>query len=80
MGQTPVDNKEEIRAMLLRKDKDTGNEIQMIETDSYQQLQVTSKGETPDPRVAGPKIIFDSRLDKFSTPTQSKEHIKEKQQ
>jgi hypothetical protein len=36
------------------------------------------KGNT-DPRVGGAKIIFDSRLDKFSTPQQSRDYIRQKQ-
>lgn len=40
-------------------------EFKFVEGENYEQVRVTTQGETPDPRVAGPKIIFDSRLDKF---------------
>lgn len=56
---------ESIKSRLLKKDQDSGMEVKLIESDSYSQVQVSSLGESPDPRVAGPKIIFDSRLDKF---------------
>ena len=51
-------------------------EVKLIKGDTFEQVQVRQKGSTPDPRVAGPKIIFDSRLDKMS----HSEIIKKKQQ
>ena len=54
-------------------------EVSLIKGADYEQLQVSQggavKGNT-DPRVGGAKIIFDSRLDKFSTPQQSREYIR----
>ena len=58
-------------------------EVSLIKGADYEQLQVSQggaiKGNT-DPRVGGAKIIFDSRLDKFSTPQQSRDYIRQKQQ
>ena len=53
-------------------------EVKIIEGDDFQQIQVSTGGDTPDPRVVGPKIIFDSRLDKFSKggATEGKDIIK----
>ena len=46
-------------------------EVTHIKGADFEQLQVAQggavKGNT-DPRVGGAKIIFDSRLDKFTTP------------
>ena len=57
--------------------------MSLIKGADFEQLQVSQggavKGNT-DPRVGGAKIIFDSRLDKFTTPQQAKEHIKRKQE
>jgi len=40
-------------------------ELKVKETkgDGYTTLEVSHKNESPDPRVGGTKIIFDSRLD-----------------
>ena len=51
-------------------------EVKVIKGDTYEQLTVKQVGASPDPRVAGPRIIFDSRLDNVQ---QSKDHIKQKQ-
>ena len=58
-------------------------EVSIIKGDNYEQVQVSQGGAVSsiqDPRVGGAKIIFDSRLDKFSTAQQAKEHIKRKQE
>ncbi len=58
-------------------------EVSLIKGADYEQLQVSQggavKGNT-DPRVGGAKIIFDSRLDKFSTPQQARDYVRQKQQ
>ena len=54
--------------------------MQIIEGDTYQQLQVSQGTDAPDPRISTPKIIFDSRLDQFSTTEQTKAYIKANQQ
>lgn len=44
-----------------------GMKVQYIKSEGYEQVSVTPTIDNPDPRVGGSKIIFDSRLDKFST-------------
>ena len=41
-----------------------GVEVSLIEGSNYEQVKVSAgAGTTPDPRVAGPSIYFDSRLE-----------------
>lgn len=50
----------------MRKDEQ-GMEISIIKGDDYEQVKVSQgAGAVPDPRVAGPSIYFDSRLDKMA--------------
>jgi hypothetical protein len=52
------------------KIEDGQMEVSVIKGGNFEQVQVSQGGavsDNPDPRVGGAKIIFDSRLDKFST-------------
>mmetsp|Transcript_11349 Transcript_11349/g.19123 ORF Transcript_11349/g.19123 Transcript_11349/m.19123 type:complete len:236 (-) Transcript_11349:48-755(-) len=51
LKKRPLVNKEEL-------------EISEIKGDGYEQLMISQNADSPDPRVGGTKIIFDSRLDK----------------
>ena len=66
-GQSKVDVAEEDVALsetLLRKEDSTGVEVKLIKGENFEQVKVSSPaGTVPDPRVAGPAIYFDSRLD-----------------
>ena len=47
----------------MQKSED-GVEVSLVEGGDYKQVKVSSaSGSVPDPRVAGPAIYFDSRLD-----------------
>jgi hypothetical protein len=51
--------------------KDGDLEVHYIKSPTFEQVQVTpvtgsGSSEVLDPRVGGAKIIFDSRLDRFS--------------
>ena len=47
----------------MNKDE-KGTEISVIKGDGFEQVKVSQgAGAVPDPRVAGPSIYFDSRLD-----------------
>eukprot|EP00347_Sterkiella_histriomuscorum_P017368 403349651 len=74
-----LDSAEKPRVISSEKTSD-GLQVSRIAGNDYEQIQVQQVGSTPDPRVLGPKIVFDTRLDKFSTPQESKDHIKQKQQ
>ena len=37
--------------------------VKQIDKDGYEQIEISQKSDSPDPRVGGTKIIFDSRLD-----------------
>ena len=48
----------------MSKDED-GREISLIKGKDYEQIKVSQGvGSVPDPRIAGPSIYFDTRLDK----------------
>ena len=60
---TEKQSSQSLRETLLAKEED-GLEISMIKGDDFEQVKVsTMAGKVPDPRVAGPSIYFDSRLD-----------------
>ena len=41
-----------------------GREVSLIQGGDYEQVRVApASGAVPDPRIAGPSIFFDSRLD-----------------
>ena len=44
-----------------------GTEVAYIKGGTFEQVQVSQAADNPDPRVGGSRIIFDSRLDKFTT-------------
>ena len=47
----------------MQKSED-GVEVRVIKGQDYEQVKISSgAGTVPDPRVAGPSIYFDSRLD-----------------
>jgi len=58
-----------LKEKLLSKKEEDGLEISVIEGTSkngrtYEQVKITTEqGSVPDPRIAGAKIFFDSRLD-----------------
>lgn len=60
-------------------------EVKFIKSGNYEQVQVLAGAiDNPDPRVGGSKIIFDSRLDRFSQPQsltkeQARDVIRERQ-
>ena len=42
-------------------------EVSVIKGEEYEQVKVSAgAGKVPDPRVAGPSIYFDSRLDNMT--------------
>ena len=44
-----------------------GQEVSLIQGSDYEQVKVApASGAVPDPRIAGPSIYFDSRLDQGS--------------
>ena len=46
---------------------DEGQEVKFIEGSNFEQVKVApAAGSVPDPRIAGPSIFFDSRLDDAS--------------
>lgn len=52
-----------LKETLMQKNDD-GLEVSLIKGGGYEQVKVASQtGSVPDPRVAGPSIYFDSRLD-----------------
>ena len=54
---------ESLREQLMNKDE-KGMEVSLIKGQGYEQVKVSQgAGTVPDPRVAGPSIFFDSRLD-----------------
>ena len=48
--------------------KDEGGiEVSLIKGEDYEQVKVSKgAGSVPDPRIAGPSIYFDSRLDNMA--------------
>lgn len=59
--------------LLIKRERveDGQMEVSVIKGENFEQLQISQGGavsKIQDPRVGGAKIIFDSRLDKFSTP------------
>lgn len=52
-----------LKETLMQK-SDDGVEVSLIKGGDYEQVKVaTATGSVPDPRVAGPSIYFDSRMD-----------------
>ena len=51
--------------VLSQQSREDGTKIAVIKGDGYESVTVTQASDSPDPRVAGTKIIFDSRMDKF---------------
>lgn len=59
--------------LLIKRERveDGQMEVSVIKGENFEQLQISQGGAVSaiqDPRVGGAKIIFDSRLDRFSTP------------
>ena len=48
----------------MKKQLLEGGDTQVLEVqgDGYSQTEISHKADTPDPRVGGTKIIFDTRL------------------
>lgn len=54
--------------MTVKRETDgQGTEVAYIKGGTFEQVQVSQAADNPDPRVGGSRIIFDSRLDKFTT-------------
>ena len=46
----------------MNRESNKGIEFKEITGDGYSQLEFSQNSDTPDPRIGGSKIIFDSRL------------------
>ena len=67
-GSTPEEPRksstQSLRETLMSKDE-MGREISLVKGKDYEQVKVSQgAGSVPDPRIAGPSIYFDTRLDK----------------
>lgn len=51
-----------MKERLLRRDSTKGLEVREISGDGYSQIEISQNPDTPDPRIGGSRIIFDSRL------------------
>lgn len=49
-----------MKERLLRGDMDT--QVAEVKGDGFSQTTISQKADSPDPRVGGTKIIFDTRL------------------
>jgi hypothetical protein len=57
---------EKMKERLKARDESNNFKIKEIDGDGYSQVEVSQNAESPDPRVGGTKIIFDSRFDDYS--------------
>jgi hypothetical protein len=57
---------EKLKKILQAKSSDGEISITRNSSEFYEQVEVGYKSESPDPRVGGTKIIFDTRLDKIT--------------
>ena len=47
-----------------------GRQVSHVKGENYEQIKVSAEaGTVPDPRIAAPSIIFDSRLDQMQNQT-----------
>ena len=60
-----------MKQKLLNRDSDKNMEVKEIEGVGYSQLEVSQNSDSPDPRVGGTKIIFDTRLSDVTEKSQS---------
>ena len=57
-----ISSAEQMRERLLKRESNKGIEVREIAGDGYSQIEFSQNPDTPDPRIGGSKIIFDSRL------------------
>ena len=68
----------EIRKQLLKKDEDV--EVNLLQGENFEQIAIQTQNQNyPDKRISGPKIVFDTRLDKIKSVNDSKQVIKSRQ-
>ena len=62
-SETKQSSTQALKETLMQKSED-GVEVSLIKGQNYEQVKVSQgTGAVPDPRVAGPSIYFDTRLD-----------------
>lgn len=61
-----------MKKKLLNREQDQNvMEVKQIEGEGYSQLEFSQNSDSPDPRVGGTKIIFDTRLKDVTEKSQS---------
>lgn len=74
MPPNPEEKANKLKELLSKPDAPPSEEmlktseimVRRLQEADYEQVEISHKSESPDPRVGGTKIIFDSRFDKIT--------------